>query len=325
MLILGIETSCDETSAAIVEDGIGVRSNIVASQISIHSKYGGVVPEIACRAHLDSILPVISQALEEANCNWAEVAGIAVTTSPGLVGSLIVGVQAAKTLAWSRNLPLIPVNHVHAHAYSAVWAKEKWGLPAVALVASGGHTGIYLATEIDAPPRELGRTVDDAAGEAFDKVAKLLGLEYPGGPIIDRLARSGNKKAVKFPRAMMKKDSLDFSFSGLKTSVLYFLRDNETARTEDIAASFQEAVVDVLVGKVRIAALQEGVRHLFLCGGVASNTRLRERFLELENEGFICAISPAEFCTDNAAMIAGLGYHLLKKGITAPLTVEAKP
>lgn len=329
MLILGIETSCDETAAAVVEKGEKVRSSVISSQVSLHAEYGGVVPELACRAHLDNIQPVISGALEEAGCEMKDIGAVAVTTTPGLVGSLLVGVQAAKALAWYHGLPLVAVDHVHAHIYAARWAEGGWDFPAVALVVSGGHTSLYYVSGPGEIPRELGRTLDDAAGEAFDKAAKMLGLGYPGGPVIDELARSGNPRAVKFPRGMKREGSLDFSFSGLKTAVMYFLRDNEGAEKiskEDIAASFQDAVVEVLVEKTRLAARNEHVKNIFLSGGVAANSRLRARFADMaKKENYVCSIAPAKYCTDNAAMVAGLAYKLIEKGKTADLYVEAVP
>lgn len=334
MRVLGIETSCDETAAAVVEDGRRVLSNIVASQDALHVPYGGVVPEIACRAHLRALLPVIQEALREADTQIEEIDALAVSHHPGLIGSLLIGLTASKTLAWLYDRPLVAVNHLHAHAFAAALEHQGDVFPCVALVASGGHTVLFHSRG----PREhdlLGATIDDAAGESFDKVASLLGLPYPGGPAIDRAARNGNPKAVRFPRTMLEKGSLDFSFSGLKTAVLYHvhgrdmtaprraLSDRETA---DVAASFQEAVVDVLLAKLLLAAQKTNVRRITVGGGVAANSRLRERLLSAADERGIEVLLPrVRFCVDNAAMIAGQGCHLLEAGETAPLDLGARP
>ncbi|MFO7957237.1 MAG: tRNA (adenosine(37)-N6)-threonylcarbamoyltransferase complex transferase subunit TsaD [Candidatus Brocadiia bacterium] len=337
MLILGIETSCDETAAAVVRDGREELSSVVSTQYELHEQFGGVVPEIACRAHVENTLPAVHAALEQAEVPMGELDGVAVTTTPGLIGALLIGVTTAKALSWALALPLLAVNHLHAHIYGAWLAGEEPGLPAVSLVVSGGHTSLYL-TRDRLDHELLGGTVDDAAGEAFDKVANILGLGYPGGPEVERAARQGDPEAVDFPRSWLEPDSADFSFSGLKTAVLYHClgqnaskEDIETASYEpgfvaDVAASFQEAVVDVLVGKSFDAVERHGARSLIVGGGVAANGHLRER---LENRaaemGVSLRLAPRRLCTDNAAIVAGIGYHMLREGRTASLAVEAQP
>ena len=331
--ILGIETSCDETSAAVVVDGTQVRSNLIASQVDLHRKYGGVVPEIASRAHIECLDAIIAEALAAAKCTPAELDGIAVTNRPGLVGALLIGVTAAKTLSWAWKLPLVAVDHIRAHAHSAAIGLAEPPWPAVALVASGGHTSLYHIQ--DAGTLEvLGRTTDDAAGEAFDKVATILGLGYPGGPEIEQCARQGDPRAIDFPRTMLEPGSLDFSFSGIKTAVLYHVhgpgktsggleRLNEAQRA-DIAASFQQAVIDVLVRKTMLAAKQADCATITLGGGVAANRPLRTALTDACRErGYTFHAARPEFCTDNAAMIAALGYHQLLAGKTAELDLDA--
>ncbi|HEX42311.1 MAG TPA: tRNA (adenosine(37)-N6)-threonylcarbamoyltransferase complex transferase subunit TsaD [Phycisphaerales bacterium] len=335
--ILAIETSCDETAAAVVADGRHVRSSIVASQSELHAKYGGVVPEIASRAHIEKIYPVVAESLSVAGLTGADLDAIAVANQPGLTIALVVGVTAAKTLSFFWQKPLIAVNHVHAHLQSAMLDAEGLELPAVALVVSGGHTSLFeCRTPLDLTL--LGATIDDAAGEAFDKVATILHLPYPGGPSIEKVARTGNPKAIAFPRSMLGRDSLDFSFSGIKTAVLYHCRGQDmkgrdlvpelTARQiADIAASFQAAVVDVLVKKTLRAAKRVNARTVLLGGGVAANTALREAL------GAACAkarpprtllIAPKRYCTDNAVMVASLAYHKFKAGLFADLDLEPK-
>jgi len=326
MLILGIETSCDETAAAIVEDGARVRSSVVASQEHLHAKYGGVVPEIACRAHVESVVPIIDQALERAGAGLRDLDAIAVTQCPGLIGALLIGLAAAKTLSWLLDLPLLAVNHIEAHLYApALEAPLEY--PLVGLVASGGHTVLLRATSpIDT--EVMGTTTDDAAGEAFDKASAVLGLTYPGGPAIDRAARTGDPAAIDFPRTMLEAGSLDFSFSGIKTAILYKCygqnvhgRDGTPpppAAVPDLAASFQEAVVDVLVAKSIRAALSAGVHTLVIGGGVGCNSRLRTRLAdEAAKVGIALRFAPPALCTDNAAMVAGLAAHLLCAGRVA--------
>ncbi len=335
MKILGIETSCDETSAAIVADGVDVRSNVVASQFDLHAKYGGVVPEIASRAHIERLDAIIEEAFERAESTPVDIEAIAVTHRPGLVGALLVGVTAAKTLSWLWGKPLVGVDHIRAHAYSPAIGLPEPPWPAVALVVSGGHTSLFhvkhpLAVE------SLGATTDDAAGEAFDKVANILNLGFPGGPAIEKCARGGDPTAIDFPRTMLAYDSLDFSFSGIKTAVLYHvhgpgktsggLERLSTSEIADIAASFQQAVVDVLVRKTMLAVSQTGVKTVVLGGGVAANSALRSQLLTActqRNLKFHAA--KMAYCTDNAAMIAALGYHQLVAGDVSALDLEAYP
>jgi N6-L-threonylcarbamoyladenine synthase len=337
MRILGIETSCDETAAAVVEDGSRVLSNVVASQQEVHERFGGVVPEVACRAHVEAILPVIREALGQASLPLDQIGAVAVTTTPGLIGALLVGVTAAKALSWALGVPLVAANHLHAHVYAAWLASGPPELPAVSLVVSGGHTSLFR-TESAVDHILLGGTVDDAAGEAFDKVANILGLGYPGGPAIERAAAGGRPNAVAFPRSMLGSGNSDFSFSGLKTAVLYHCigpnatrKDIEGASHEasfvaDVAASFQEAVVDVLVAKACGAAEREEVRTLIVGGGVAANARLRDRFsAETASRGLALCLAPRWLCTDNAVMTAGLAHHMIEAGRVASLTVEAVP
>lgn len=325
MLILGIETSCDETAAAIVEDGRLIRSNIVASQIELHRVYGGVVPEIASRKHMETILPVICKALDDAHVTLDDIEGIAVTRGPGLVGSLLVGVSVAKAMAFALDIPFVGVNHIEGHVAAIFLSEANPEFPFIALVVSGGHTHIYLAHAFQ-NFKTLGQTRDDAAGEAFDKAAKLLNIGYPGGGVIDELAKKGKRESIKFPRAM--RDSMDFSFSGLKTSLLVHIKKRARPITEDelpdIAASYQEAITDVLVEKTIRAAELNSVSKIVVCGGVAANSRLRERFTEESQiRGFDLYIPPPVYCTDNAAMIAVVGENLLKRGIRDTLDMNA--
>ena len=315
MQILGIETSCDETAAAVVDGEGRVLSNVISSQVPIHARYGGVVPELASRNHLMSMIPVIQQALDDAGTDLQGIDRVAVTQGPGLIGALMVGVQAAKSMARARGLPLVPIHHTEAHI-TAVFLRGGDqtevlpDMPYVALAVSGGHSSIYEVQEIGRY-RRLGTTLDDAAGEAFDKVARLLGLEYPGGVSIQNLARHGDRTRFDLPRAMRRKGNLDFSFSGLKTATRTLLESLGTLDEDtraDVAASFQEAVVDSLVTKTLAAAAREGVRDVVVAGGVAANERLRERFSEsCTAAGLRLHLTALPYCTDNAAMIAGLG------------------
>jgi len=333
--ILGIETSCDETAAAVVADGGIIKSSVVASQSGLHAQYGGVVPEIASRAHIENIYPVISEALQKADCTKDDIDAVAVANQPGLTVALVVGVTAAKTLSMTWQKPLIAINHLHAHMQSALLGNPDIELPAVALIVSGGHTSLY---DYHSPlePKLLGCTIDDAAGEAFDKVAMILGLPYPGGPSIEKAAKDGNPKAFDFPRTMLDKNSLDFSFSGIKTAVLYHCRgqdmkgDNTTGsmskqQIADIAASFQKAVVDVLVKKTKRAAEQTDAKTILLGGGVAANSLLRAELQKLcDHSNYELLIAEKRYCTDNAVMVASLAYHKFKAGLFANLSLESK-
>jgi len=332
--LLGIETSCDETSVAVVDDGRRVRCNLTATQFDLHEKYGGVVPEIASRAHLEKLDPLIEEALAQAACTPDAVDAIAVTQMPGLIGSLLIGVTAAKTLAWAWDKPLVGVNHIHAHATSAAIELPLDPWPAVALVVSGGHTSLYHVRDYD-DIALLGATIDDAAGEAFDKVAGILKLGFPGGPIVDKRAAAGNPKSAKFPRTMLAADSLDFSFSGLKTAVLYRvhgpgkttggLEKLSDQQISDICAAFSSAVVDVLVEKTMRAVAKTGVRTVVVGGGVAANSMLRARLSDrCTKEGLALHLTPMRYCTDNGAMIAAQGYHLFAKGRRDELSLSAK-
>jgi N6-L-threonylcarbamoyladenine synthase len=324
--VLGVETSCDETSAAVVRDGSEILSNVVSSQVALHRPYGGVVPELASRNHLLLINSVIEQALAEARTSLNDVDAIAATYGPGLASSLLIGLNAAKGIAFAIGKPFVGVNHVEAHLYSPLLGGTATDpLPMVSLIVSGGHTILAHATAIG-KHEILGQTVDDAAGEAFDKVAKLLSLGYPGGPEIEKHAQRGNPTAIDFPRSMLHDGGYNFSFSGLKTSVLYFLRKNPQHRPEDVCASFQEAVVDVLVGKVIRAATDLHVHSVSVSGGVSINGRLREKLgVECQRHGLQLLLAPAKLCTDNAAMIAALAYHKLQSSGQSGYALEVAP
>lgn len=323
-VILAIETSCDETAAAIVMGGDDVLSSVVSSQIDVHAMFGGVVPEIASRAHLDVLNPVVRRAIVEAGVDPQRIDAVAATVGPGLVGALLVGVSAAKALAWTWQVPFVGVNHLEAHLYAGLLDDPTLDMPLVVLLVSGGHT-MLVEMRGHGDYRILGQTIDDAAGEAFDKVARFLDLGYPGGPAIDRLAREGDARAIAFPRGMLH-DGLDFSFSGLKTSVINHVRKNPSVATADVAASFQAAVVDVLVAKARRAADQVGARGLVLGGGVAANSSLRERFLAAcAEDGRRGAVPSREMCTDNAAMIGAAAWHRLRSDGPTPLDSGAFP
>ncbi len=322
--ILGIETSCDETAAAVVAGGTRVLSSVVSSQVDLHARFGGVVPEIASRAHVELLTPVVAEALVEAGIDGDGVDAVAATVGPGLVGSLLVGVSAAKALALVWDVPFVAVNHLEAHLYAAFLEEPDLELPLVVLLVSGGHT-MLIAMEDHGRYRLLGQTLDDAAGEAFDKVARYLGLGYPGGPAIDRLGATGDATAIDFPRGMLDA-GLDFSFSGLKTAVINHVRKHPDSDTADVAASFQEAVVDVLVAKARRAAAEVGAKGLCLGGGVAANSRLRERFLDVcEEDGLRGFLPSRSLCTDNAAMVAAAGWWRLGSDGPSPLDAGADP
>jgi N6-L-threonylcarbamoyladenine synthase len=329
VLVLGIETSCDETAVGIVEDRFTLRANVIASQFELHAPFGGVVPEVAARAHLEALLPTVDQALVEAGVGLSDVDAVAVTAGPGLVGALLVGVSAAKGLALAHDLPLLGVNHLRAHVEAAQLEHGELEPPLAALVVSGGHTSI-VAMDADGVFRQLGSTIDDAAGEAFDKIARFIGLGYPGGPEIDRLARAGDPAAIDFPRAMLHDDGYDLSLSGLKTAVIRYLRRLEAAGVEpdlaDVAASFQEAIVDVQVDKTLRATAAEGLERVVLAGGVAANSRLRERFRQAcEPRGLRLLVPSVPLCTDNGAMVAASGANLLAAGRVADLRLAVDP
>jgi N6-L-threonylcarbamoyladenine synthase len=324
MKVLGIESSCDETAAAVVADGRVILSSVVASQIALHSRFGGVVPELASRSHVEAILPVTREACSRAGVSLEEIEAIAVTQGPGLVGSLLVGIAVAKSLSYVLRIPLVGTNHLMSHVAAIFLSVPDIAFPFLALVVSGGHTSLFRV-ESRTRMTLLGRTRDDAAGEAFDKVAKLMELGYPGGGIIDRLSREGNPSAVSFPRTLLEPDSLDFSFSGLKTSVLNHLKGLGEApspsQIRHIAASFQEAVVDTLISKIFRAAGREAVREVAVVGGVACNSRLREKFST--SSEISVYFPPPALCTDNAAMVAAAGFHLLQEGCRAGLDLNA--
>jgi len=333
-IILGIDTSCDDTAAAVVENGTKILSNIVSNQTEIHKKYGGIVPELASRRHIEMIWPVVDEALKTAGIKHEGLSGVAVCHGPGLIGSLLVGCSFAKALCYSKGIPLVAVNHLEGHIFSSFLEEPKPAFPFLALIASGGHTCLYRVDDFR-KYRELGRTRDDASGEAYDKVAKLLGLGYPGGPIIEKLAQDGNPEAIDFPRAYLP-ETFDFSFSGIKTAVLNYVKRNELsvmgrdssrithhALLNDIAASFQASVIDVLVKKTEWAIRKERIKRVILTGGVAANNELRKKMKKMcderESEIFIPS---AYLCTDNAAMIASAGHHHFKASNFAGLDLN---
>ena len=325
MNILGIDTSCDETAAAVVADGKYIRSNIVASQVDLHQKYGGIVPELASRKHVESINYIIDQALTAAGISFDDIGAIAVTNRPGLIGALLVGLSAAKSLAYCYNLPLMGINHIEGHVYANFMAHDDLPFPNICLTVAGGHT-LLIEVHEGRKYNLLGSTQDDAAGEAYDKVAQYLGLGFPGGRIIDELAKKGKQTAIGFPRPLLNSGNYQFSFSGLKTAVRYFV-DKPGAQlppVEDIAASFQSAVVDVLVQKAIRAAREKNAKAITLTGGVAANSQLRHTMRESGEEiGVEVYYPPIQLCTDNAAMIAGLGYHKYREGLSDGLNLNA--
>jgi N6-L-threonylcarbamoyladenine synthase len=329
-LILGIETSCDETAAAVVAGGERILSNIIASQVELHARFGGVVPEVASRCHLELLNMIIDQALRKADLSLGDLDAIAVSYGPGLVGALLVGVATAKALAFALGIPLLAVNHLEGHIYANLLTGERIEFPLICLVASGGHTALLYLPEIDQVTL-MGSTRDDAAGEAFDKIGRAAGLGYPGGPVIDRLAAAGNPEAIPFPRAYLGEEGrFDFSFSGLKSAVLNYLHQQQQkgqpVDKNDLAASFQAAVVEVLVEKTLAAARDRQVQQVLLAGGVAANSTLRRLLKEhLAKEGIALTVPPLELCTDNAAMIAAAGYRKFLRGDFAALDLNAVP
>lgn len=323
MNVLGIETSCDETSAAIVKDGRQLLSNVVSSSLKWHTKYGGVIPEIASRLQLETIVKVTDSALKEAGVGLKTIKLVCVTSEPGLLGSLVVGVSFAKALSLSLNTPLLGVNHLHSHIYANFLQKAQIPLPFIALIVSGGHTSLFLVEDIDRI-KILGQTLDDACGESFDKVAKILGLGYPGGPLIERLAKGGDFQKIKFKCSDTNRP-LDFSFSGIKTAVLYLVKKNFPAnlRKEDIAASFQAAVINTLIKKSVLVCKMRKINRLVIGGGVAANSRLREQFYQTgQANSLVVHFPPKALCMDNAAMVAGFGYRLFKKGKKSDLALS---
>ena len=322
MNVLGIETSCDETAAAVVKDGTTILSSVVSSQVAVHHPYGGVVPELASRKHIEAVVPVIREALDESSTSLSQLDAVAVTRGPGLVGALLVGFSFAKALAYGLNIPWVGVNHLEGHINSVFLESDPPPFPFVALLASGGHTSIYhVKTHID--NELMGQTRDDAAGEAFDKVAKILDLGYPGGKVIDELSRQGDSGKIKFPRPYIQKSSFDFSFSGLKTAVNRYVMthaDDFKDQIADIVAGFQEAVVEVLAFKIVQAAHEKNCHHIALVGGVAANSRLRAKVKQdAEKNGLKVHIPSIHLCGDNAAMIAAIGFHYLNAGAVSNL------
>ncbi|HWC13647.1 MAG TPA: tRNA (adenosine(37)-N6)-threonylcarbamoyltransferase complex transferase subunit TsaD [Actinomycetota bacterium] len=328
-LVLGIETSCDETSASVVKGGRTILSNVIVSQTELHGEYGGIVPEIAARSHVEALSPAIGEALLRADATFWDLDAVAATLGPGLIGALLVGVAEAKSIAAVLEIPFVGVNHLEAHIYSNLLADPAADFPAVVLLISGGHTMLVHARG-HGDYELLGSTIDDAAGEAFDKVARFLGLDYPGGPEIDRLSLLGDREAVHFPRAMIDTGGFDVSYSGLKTAVINYVRGcearGEPISIEDVAASFQQAVVDVQVKKTMDAVLHAGVDRVFLCGGVAANSGLRGGLATAcDAHGVKMFVPPMELCTDNAAMVAACGTALLRRGRYSPLDASPDP
>jgi tRNA N6-adenosine threonylcarbamoyltransferase len=323
-VILALETSCDETAAAVVEDGRLIRSSVVSSQVDTHAPYGGVVPEVAGRAHLELLTPVVNEAMRGAGVTGSDLDAVAATVGPGLIGSLLVGVSAAKAYSLAWGVPFVGVNHLEGHLHAAFLEDPDMALPAVVLLVSGGHT-MLIEMVAGGRYRLLGQTIDDAAGEAFDKVARFLGLGYPGGPAIDRLALKGDPDAIAFPRGL-RGEGLDFSFSGLKTSVINYVRKHPEVATADVAASFQEAVVDILVEKTRLAAARARVRSIGIGGGVAANSALRQRILNAADKDGLPAFIPSRaMCTDNAAMVGATAWYRLRVDGPTPLDASADP
>jgi hypothetical protein len=329
MKILAFETSCDETSCAVIEDGRKILSNIISTQVPIHKKFGGVVPEIASRHHIEDVLPVAMEALTEASCDWKDIDAVAVTEGPGLVGALLVGVAAAKAAAWALDKPLIGVNHMEGHIFANFLQNPDLEPPFLALVVSGGHTMLVVVRDYNTFEL-LGETRDDAVGEAFDKIARIMGYPYPGGPHIDRLAKQGNPHAIPFPTPLHKEHSFDFSFSGLKSAVINYLHTKEmkkeTVSNEDVAASFQYTVVNTLVTKAMEAMEKTKLTTIVLAGGVAANSGLREELKkECDKRNFRMSYPDSILCTDNGAMIGCRAYYMAQIGDYANLTLNANP
>ena len=329
LTILAIESSCDETSAAVVKNGRQVLSNVISTQIDIHKKFGGVVPEVASRKHLENVNIVVQEAVQQAGIKLGEVDAVAVTSGPGLVGALLIGLSTAKALAYSINKPLVGVNHIEGHIAANYIQHKELQPPFVCLVASGGHSHIVKVKDYDSF-EILGRTRDDAAGEALDKIARALGLGYPGGPLIDKLSKEGNPEAISFPRAFLEEGSYDFSFSGLKSAALNYLNSMKMKEEEiniaDVAASFQAAVVEVLAEKLVKAAEEHNSKYAVLAGGVAANSRLRQELLRLGTQRGVAVLYPDPIlCTDNAAMIGSAAYYRYIKGTSSDMTLNAKP
>jgi N6-L-threonylcarbamoyladenine synthase len=325
MIVLGIESSCDETGVAIVKDGKAILANVVSSSLKLHSKHGGVIPEIASRLQLESIAGVFCAAIKLAKIRNEQIDLVSVTTSPGLPGSLMVGISFAKALALSLNRPLLGVNHIYSHVYANLLCHNNIKMPCVALVVSGGHTTLFYLKDFS-KIQVLGQTRDDACGEAFDKVAKIMGLSYPGGPVIEKLAKGGDNQKIKFACSGMSND-LDFSFSGIKTAVLYYLKDKKagTKLNKDLAASFQESAVNVLIKKSLLACKRKGVRQLLIGGGVVANSCLRQKFMESSKAaGVNCFFPGIDLCMDNAAMVAGLAGYLYKRGARSSLYLNTE-
>jgi N6-L-threonylcarbamoyladenine synthase len=328
-LVLGIETSCDETAAAVVKGGREILSNVIVSQTELHTDYGGIVPEIAARAHVEALTPAIGEALRTADATFWDLDAVAGTLGPGLIGSLLVGVAEAKSISAVLGIPFVGVNHLEAHIYSNLISDPAAVFPALVLLISGGHTLLVKARD-HGDYEILGGTVDDAAGEAFDKVARFLGLDYPGGPEIDRLSLLGDKDAIRFPRAMLTEEGYDVSYSGLKTAVINYVRKalaaGEQVSVEDVAASFQQAVVDVQVAKTMAAAERAHLDRVFLCGGVAANSGLRQGLSDACAEaGYKLHVPPMDLCTDNAAMVAACGTAMLRRGKATGLEAAPDP